>query len=209
MKKNNKINKYKIVVIVFLILSSGCTTTDYLKFKTECETLPDNYLNESLNSEYEKEKSFYAVEYRQDVCAYSTRCTLLEKGEKWDFIEIYLKSNGTLFPYNSGYYRIYRNFSFKNCINNYRGFVENKFTNKNGSFCISANKIKSPVSRLVYKHTESKSKESRYISFINIEVFLGEKKYLSINDLRFSPPNTSNTCKKTNTSKNNILSDFN
>lgn len=203
------INKYKLGIIGFSIVLSGCSTTDYLKFKAECAKLPDNYINNSLTPEYEKENSFYAIEYKQDACAYSPHCTLLQKKEEWDFVEIYLKSDSELFPPVSGYYKIYRDFTFNNCIKNYSGFNKNSFNNKNGNFCMAANKIEFPKSKLIYKHTENNSSLSKNISFITIEAFLDKKKYISIKNARFSSPSVSEKCNKSNGFYNAFLNKFN
>lgn len=204
-----KTNNYKYGIIVFSILLSGCTTTENFKFKTECTKNPNNYLNESLTTEYEKEKKFYAIEDKPDACAYSQRCTILEKEIKWESVQIFLIHKEGLFPNKSGFYEMYRDYSLSKCLSNYRGSYTNEYINKKGKFCIAANEITKPNSKIIFKYKTFKKNDSRYITKIDTEIIYNNNKYLSVVELLFSTPSSSDYCASEDKSYYIILNQFN
>lgn len=205
------INKYKLGIIGFSIVLSGCSTTDYLKFKAECAKLPDNYINNSLTPEYEKEKSFYAIENDFSVCIDSTRCRILEKKERWDFVEIFLTNNRNAFPQKSGYYKIYRDYKFENCVSQYHSLNNsNSFKNSKGNFCIAAQEIEKPESKIIFKHKIIDNPESSNIIKIKTEVTYKNIKYLYVEKLMFfTPSGSSETCVNKNAPYLIIFNQFN
>lgn len=204
------INKYKLGIIGFSIVLSGCSTTDYLKFKAECAKLPDNYINNSLTPEYEKEKSFSVIEKNSSACAFSQRCTILETNDRWDFVEIYLVHREGLFPETDGFYKMYRDYKFSNCLSNYRGPYGNSYENKKGSFCIAGLKILKPISsiKLSYKYNIVRNKNSS-VNFITNEVFYKKNLYIKENHLIFNSPMSNSRCEKEKNTSNLITEYFN
>lgn len=202
------INKYKLGIIGFSILLSGCSTSEIIEYNSVCNELPDNFIDKKLEKEYNQEKNLYIKDDEVISCSFSYRCEVLKRDSRWDTLEIYLKSAGDFFPYHNGYYQLYRDYKFEKCISKFTPYGENRFLNDKGEFCIAYNEIKKPTAKIKFQY-ETKKLTNNKLTSIEYKVYVSNKLFLSVHDVLYSTPSSSQHCVKKDEPFKFILNNFN
>lgn len=195
-------NNYKLLLVFFSILITGCNITPRMEFKKECNKRPENYFDKSLFSSYEKEKSVHILYDERLPCSSSYLCSLIERGDRWESIQMISEKSIT--------YVFYRDYEFKNCIANYSVWKENRFLGKNGDFCVASKFEKEIKPKLTYsaKITPLYDKNYTKISKIENKIYLNKKLFLSYYMITYSSPSASDQCYTDDLSKQTYFKDF-
>lgn len=207
-------NNLFLLPILFI---SGCSVSGMNDIEISCQeynTKP-NFYNLSLKKEYDQEKSFYLNETPNNGCKDSYNCKLLARNDRWDFIEIYIKEDKNLFSKKDSYYKIYRDYTLKNCMTKeqYSDFSENLFKNKNGAFCLSAEEIEKPKSKIEFqrKIEDGYYKDSSYSNYSKSEtnIIVNGNLFLSFKNIAYRDNRGFHTCKNMDETYIFISKEFN
>lgn len=209
MKLYNKINKYKLGIIGFSILLSGCSISEHSEFKQSCSNSKQNYMNNSLVNEYYKEKNVYIKDNQNLPCGYSDKCRLLENRNRWDSIEVFLGKDNYIFPPESGLYKVYRDYSLTKCIVKYHNGEENIYSNEKGKFCIAAFKLEKPTANIFFDYTQTEKKINQSkIFFSDTSIYVNSQLFIKKYGLDFASPTYHDTCGVKDSAYMTIMQDF-
>lgn len=225
--KNKPIMFTKILLSLSTVMLTSCSNILNFELNSKCNSYhkQSNFYDSSLYFDYEKEKGFYLIQDKMQGCY--LYCNLLQKNERWDYIEVYLtkkvepiikdahyytsdKIYNTIAE-KDAFYRYSRDYTLKKCLSKeqYPIYRDNLFKNSKGDFCITAEEIQFPKAKIKFITKNKKF----YISYGNYtegeyKVSINEKTLVSFKYLSYFYLNGSGSCTKDDSESELVLKDF-
>lgn len=203
----NSLFKYKWL---FLPISlTGCMSSSYyVDYKSECYNLPFNFDSEYFKENYDLEKTVYVLENYLTSSPKSYKYILLGKNDRWENVQINLNNNDGVLK--EGFYSLYRDYKFENCITENKILKHNAFKNQKGNFCIAAqpiDKITAHV-KFINRSTGVNKMPLSTISHYNTKVYYKEQLFLETDRIKYKDTERNEMCRHEDNVYKQILKDF-